>query len=301
MLADNIGALLATFTWDINPAIFKAGFIELRYYGLLFASALAIGYGILRWQFREDGEDPEAATMLTYALVAGVVFGARLGHVFFYDAERYLANPIEILKFWKGGLASHGATIGIITVSLIWALVYRKEPVRIILDRMAMTIPVASIFVRLGNFFNSEIVGAPAEVPWAVVFPRYDMVPRHPSQLYESGFGVIILVVMFGVYFYYKKHKKTRPLGLLGSLLLTLYFSMRFIVEFFKEYQVDDMIGSLRMGQVLSIPFILLGVTGILLCLVGPWAKQNVRQFNKTYRIDDKDESKADEPEPSKA
>lgn len=285
MLTNSLLSAAGAIVWDWNPAIFKAGPIELRYYGVLFALALAVGYIVLRWRFRQENEDPERATGLTYALMAAIVLGARLAHVFFYDRDYYLMNPEEIIKFWKGGLASHGAAAGIVLVCLFYSYIYRKEPLRVILDRMSFTIPFAAICVRLGNFFNSEIVGKPTDVPWAFIFTRYDNVPRHPSQLYEASMGIILIILIFGAYFLYKRRHKPMPLGLATSLLVTGYFTMRFFVEFFKEDQTPDVFGMLTMGQALSIPFVVCGLVGIIMCAFGPWKKQNVMQYTQRFQL----------------
>ena len=276
---------LGAIVWDMDPAIFRIGSFELRYYGVLFALALAAGYFTLRWRYREEGEDPESATNFSYALIAAVIIGTRLVHCLFYDWERYSANPIEILYVWKGGLASHGAAIGIILTCVIYDYFWRKTPMRVSVDRMAMTIPIAMICVRLGNFFNSEIVGAicDPDSPLAFIFPRYDMNPRYPSQLFEVGMGIIACIVMYGVIYYYKKNDKPRPLGLMISLILVLYFGMRFGVEYFKEYQPGEITTGLTKGQILSIPFFILGLIGLGMCLFGPWKNQNVMQYNKAF------------------
>lgn len=270
---------LGTWLWDIDPVLLRLGPLEFRYYGILFAAALMSGYGILRWQYEQDGEDPENAVRLTYALIAGVILGARFGHVFFYEADKYLANPVEIIKFWKGGLASHGATIGIFTVLLVYVYLVRKIPFRVMADRLALTIPLATTCVRLGNFFNSEIVGRVTEVPWAVVMPRHDMAPRHPSQLYEAAMGVVLFAILYAVNRYYVKRGVERPLGLMSSALLAGYFSMRFGVEFFKAYQVSGMEGPLTMGQYLSLPFATVGYVGLWASLRGPWAQDRASKY----------------------
>ena len=278
---------LGLITWDMDPVLLRIGDIQLRYYGVFFALALAVGYYTLRWRYKDEREDPESATNLTYALIAAVVIGARLVHCLFYEPERYLSNPVEILYFWKGGLASHGAAAGMMLVCIAYDRFWRHTPLRVTLDRLAFCIPFAMICVRLGNFFNSEIVGAPCDPnsPLAFIFTRYDGIPRYPSQLFEVGMGIIAGAVMFGMYFYYKKRNKPRPLGLATSLILVLYFGMRFCVEFFKEYQVEANVGGLREGQILSIPFFIIGLVGIAISLWGPWKKQNVLQFNTAYQI----------------
>lgn len=278
---------LGLITWDMDPVLLRIGDIQLRYYGVFFALALAVGYYTLRWRYKDEREDPESATNLTYALIAAVVIGARLVHCLFYEPQRYLSNPVEILYFWKGGLASHGAAAGMMLVCIAYDRFWRHMPLRVTLDRLAFCIPFAMICVRLGNFFNSEIVGAPCDPnsPLAFIFTRYDGIPRYPSQLFEVGMGIVAGAVMFGMYFYYKKRNKPRPLGLSTSLILVLYFGMRFCVEFFKEYQVEANVGGLREGQILSIPFFIIGLVGVAISLWGPWKKQNVLQFNTAYQI----------------
>ena len=274
----SLGLGLGTFTWDVDPVALKIGPLSFRYYGILFAAALMSGYYILRKQYALEGEDPDSAVKLTYALIGGVIIGARLGHVFFYGAESYLQHPAEIIKFWKGGLASHGATIGLFAVVGFYVYVIRKIPFRVLSDRLVLGIPLATSAVRLGNFFNSEIVGRITDVSWAVIFIEYkpDNFPRHPSQLYEVGMGLTLLAILFGIERYYRKREVDRPLGLLTSVFLVGYFSMRFIVEYFKEYQTLEA-GGLTMGQYLSIPFALMGVIGIWMTLAGPWKGQTAR------------------------
>ena len=249
---------------------------------------------IIRWRYKEEGEDPEKATNLTYALMAAIVIGSRLAHCLFYEPERYLADPIEIIKFWNGGLASHGAAAGMILTCVAYDLFFRKTPLRNTTDRLAFGIPFAMICVRLGNFFNSEIVGAPCDPnsPLAFVFPRVDMVPRYPSQLFEVGMGFVAFAIMWGIYYYYKKQKRIHPLGLPTGAIITAYFTMRFFVEYFKEYQEGEGLTvlangheHLTNGQMYSIPFIILGLVMVVLSLVGPWRKQTIFHFNKKYRV----------------
>ena len=278
---------LGLITWDMDPVLLRIGDIQLRYYGVFFALALAVGYYTLRWRYKDEREDPESATNLTYALIAAVVIGARLVHCLFYEPQRYLSNPVEILYFWKGGLASHGAAAGTMLVCIAYDRSWRHMPLRGTLDRLAFCIPFAMFCVRLGIFFYFALVGAPCDPnsPLAFIFTRYDGIPRYPSQLFEVGMGIVAGAVMFGMYFYYKKRNKPRPLGLSTSLILVLYFGMRFCVEFFKEYQVEANVGGLREGQILSIPFFIIGLVGVAISLWGPWKKQNVLQFNTAYQI----------------
>ena len=142
---------LGLITWDMDPVLLRIGDIQLRYYGVFFALALAVGYYTLRWRYKDEREDPESATNLTYALIAAVVIGARLVHCLFYEPQRYLSNPVEILYFWKGGLASHGAAAGMMLVCIAYDRFWRHMPLRVTLDRLAFCIPFAMICVRLGN------------------------------------------------------------------------------------------------------------------------------------------------------
>ncbi len=275
------GRTFDAFIWDIDPTIANLGPLQLRYYGIIFATMLYIGFLIWRKQALRGGHSGELADKYLIWGVIGVLAGSRLGHCFFYEPERYLSDPITILFFWKGGLASHGATIGVIVSLVLFARKY-KIGVLDTLDRFTMSSAVGAAAVRLGNFFNSEIVGRKTDVAWAVIFPLHDChqltmcsdaVPRHPSQLYEFTFGLFVLLVL------YLADKiaggEKRPLGMMTGIFLSLYFLGRFLVEFVKEYQVDKLIendSTLTMGQYLSIiPF----SCGIIILV---WSAFNARK-----------------------
>ncbi len=265
------------FVFDLDPTIYRLGPLQLRYYGIIFATMLYGGFVIWQWQMVRGGHPREVAEKWLLWGVLAVLIGARLGHCFFYDAERYLADPISILYFWKGGLASHGATIGIVVACVLFAWKYKFSPLEA-WDRMAMPAALGAAAVRLGNFFNSEIVGRPTDLPWAVRFPIHDCrsqtlcaaaVPRHPSQLYEFALGMFVLLCLFLIDRWAGKEK--RPLGLLVGMFFVLYFAGRFLVEFVKEYQVDDLIAdssTLTMGQYLSIPMFVFGVVLVTWSLI---------------------------------
>jgi phosphatidylglycerol---prolipoprotein diacylglyceryl transferase len=247
-----------TIVWNVDPDIFHLGPITIRYYGILFALSFFLGYNIIRSVFRKEGK-PEAdlETLLTYMMV-GTIAGARLGHCLFYDPEYYLSNPLKILKVWEGGLASHGGAIGILTALYIYCRRRPEQPYLWLLDRMVITVALAGLFIRLGNFFNSEILGIPVDLPWAVIFDRIDTVPRHPAQLYESmAYGSIFV----GLYRLYDKLGSKTPNGFLFGLFLTSVFGFRFFIEFVKERQAaysGDL--PLSVGQLLSIPLVITGV-----------------------------------------
>ncbi len=246
------------FVFNLDPAIFHIGPFQLRYYSVIFAATLLIGYFVWKRQMLRGGYRLETAqAFLMYGFLA-VVIGARLGHVLFYDPVYYFHHPLQILELWHGGLASHGATIGLIFA--LWLFARRHHvPLLDIMDRLAMSVAIGAAMVRLGNFFNSEIVGRATDVPWGVRFMYYDngAVLRHPSQLYEFVMGLIILLLLWLAD--RKAGKENRPVGMMSGLFLTTYFLGRFFVEFFKEYQALAA-GGLTMGQYLSIPPFLAGV-----------------------------------------
>jgi prolipoprotein diacylglyceryl transferase len=259
------------------------GPVQVRYYGLLFAIMLIGGYYLWQWQMLRGGHSQRDAEGFFLWGAIAVIVGSRLGQVLFYDPARYLANPIEILYVWRGGLASHGATLGLVLVLVLYARHLKLSKLEI-MDRFSMSAALGALMVRIGNFMNSEIVGRVSDVPWAVKFPRciydshlpLDRVPaRHPSQLYEVFLGLFVLV---SLYLVDRKYKEERPLGLLASLFLLLYFSGRFIVEFFKAYQTLSPDKSfLTMGQWLSVPFVLIGSFMLYRALRSPVPTSSLR------------------------
>lgn len=240
------------------PVLQSIGPVMIRWYGVLFASGFLIGYFIGRKFFIDAGKDVLLADkLLTYILVATIV-GARLGHVLFYEFEYYSRNLHEILFIWQGGLASHGATIGILFA--LWLFMKRHAGITFfwLTDRLTIPVMLGGVFIRTGNFFNSEIYGLPTEVPWAVIFARVDMLPRHPTMLYEALTGILILIVLVSLYRYYRAHP---PEGLLTSVFMILLFTSRFFVEYTKvEQAAFTETWLFGMGQLLSIPFVLFGI-----------------------------------------
>ncbi len=250
--------LTATIHWGVSPEIFTFGALKIRWYGLLFALAFIIGYQIMTWIFKVENKNLKDLESLTITMIIATIVGARLGHCLFYDPEYYLLNPVEILKIWQGGLASHGAAIAILIGIWIFTRKRRNFTYLWVIDRIVIVVALAGFFIRTGNFFNSEMIGKPADVPWAIVFERFDNVPRHPGQLYEA---VSYLVIFIFLFFMYKKQKQNIPDGLLFGLFMTLVFTARFIIEFFKINQVPfEATIPLNMGQWLSIPFIIAGI-----------------------------------------
>ncbi len=244
------------FTNSIDSILFAAGPIEVRWYGMLFAVGLLLNYLLLRWVFgREKFNVADLDSLILYLFV-GLVVGARLGHVFFYNAEYFLNDPIKILQIWNGGLASHGAAIGVFLAYLIWAWIHKVKFTKYA-DYMILGMPISAGFVRIGNYFNSEIVGKATDGSWGVVFQRLgEDFPRHPSQFYEAGLSFAIFAVLISIYL---KWKKRSPLSLM-FLYMGLYFSTRFLVEFFKKRHTISVDFPLSMGQMLSILPILIAI-----------------------------------------
>ena len=244
--------------WSQSTEIFRIGPFALRWYSLLFVMSFIVGYEIMRRIFRDEGKPEKDLDSLTFYMIIGTVLGARIGHCLFYAPEYYLANPLEILQVWQGGLASHGAAIGILMS--LWIFVKKKKIYDYLwmLDRIVIVVALSGLFIRTGNFFNSEILGKPTNSPLGVIFTSFDPLPRHPAQLYEA-FAYLLLFI--ALYWLYKKSKGAPPRGRLFGIFLIVCFSSRFLLEFLKETQVSfEKTLPLDMGQILSIPLVIAGI-----------------------------------------
>lgn len=265
--------MLNYINWNANPEIINVLGISIRYYGLLFVSGLILCIYLLSLIFKKENIPSENLEKLSIYCMIGILAGARLGHCLFYEPSYYLAHPLEmILPFtilpgggikFTGyqGLASHGGVLGLLIALYIYS---RKTKHSIIntIDLIAVVSGLSFGFIRLGNFMNSEIIGNPTTLPWGVVFERVDNIPRHPAQLYEAISYFIIFGIMM---FLYIRRKQRLKNGFLFGLAAVLFFSARFMIEFVKENQVgfeDKM--TLNMGQLLSLPYILLGIGFII-------------------------------------
>jgi prolipoprotein diacylglyceryl transferase len=251
--------ILQQITWDISPLIFKLGGLQVRWYGLFFALAFYIGYIILEKQvFKREGLKTDLLDKLATYVVIGTIVGARLGHVFFYEPQSYLQNPLSILKIWEGGLASHGAAIGILLALMLFVRKSGKSYLWT-LDRVVIVVALGGFFIRMGNLMNSEIYGHITTLPWGFIFVRDGQAdPRHPTQIYE---GLSYLLLFFALLSYYRKNYKTMKEGTIFGIFLIALFGVRFLIEFVKEPQVAfEQTMALNMGQWLSVPFILAGV-----------------------------------------
>jgi len=259
--------------WNVDPVIvWITDSFPLKYYGAFFACGLLLGFAIVKNIYKKENQSLQSLDSLLIYVIVGTVLGARLGHCIFYEPSYFLQHPIEILlpiqKIQEAyqfvgfrGLASHGGTIGVLIAILLYC---RKYKVKLlwILDRMAIAVPITAAFIRFGNFMNSEIYGKPTNGSWGVVFERDDLIPRHPTQLYEAFSYLLIFGIL---YFMFKSEKIKQTSGIIFGCFLTLLFLARFIIEFFKENQEafeNNML--INMGQILSIPFILIGLTLII-------------------------------------
>jgi phosphatidylglycerol---prolipoprotein diacylglyceryl transferase len=250
---------LIQITWNPSPFI-PLGSFELRWYGLLFALGFFLSYSVLYLVFKKEKVSFKLLDWLTVYFFVAVLIGARLGHVFFYEWDYYKVHLSEIPKVWEGGLASHGAAVGILLALILYVRRY-KVNVWWLFDRVAIGIPIAAAFVRFGNLMNSEIYGHITTLPWGFIFlrdPAAGLLPRHPTQLYEAFTYLAISALL--LILYNKKKGIIRP-GLFVGLFVTVMFTARFLIEFLKEVQVNfERSMTIDMGQWLSIPFILLGL-----------------------------------------
>ena len=249
------------FVWNVNPNIFEFGPLQLRWYGLLFVGSFFLGLMLLQWVYKREKRDPAVLDTLLIYIMVGAVIGARLMHCFAYEPDFYLSHPLEILKVWKGGLASHGGLLGVLIALYLFSKKYH-ESYMWLLSRVAMPGALTAAFVRFGNLFNSEILGLPTDKPWAIIFPRVDMIPRHPVQLYEAFAYLTLLLILVTVY---KKVTPSFATKILPGIFLTYMFIVRFLLEYTKTRQADYTTSlPFTTGQMLSVPFIIIGIVWII-------------------------------------
>lgn len=283
--------LLCFIQWNPNEVITEIGPFSLRWYGMCWLVGILCGCFMVRWLYKDQKVKDELFDPLFVYSFVGIFVGARLGHCLFYEPNYYLSSGTHFLEMfipmhkmidgtWKytgyAGLASHGGTLGLMIA--LW-LYCRKTKMNIwhVLDDIAIATPITACCIRLGNLMNSEIIGKPTDVPWAFIFEQVDNIPRHPGQLYEAIAYFCFIFVMLWFYQRSKKIDATNKIeegrgvksvgsGFFFGLVLTLIFTFRFFIEYTKDIQVDFENGMLfNMGQLLSIPFILIGVV----CMIG--------------------------------
>ena len=301
---------LLSIVWDWNPTFIMLGNLDIRWYGLMWAIAILVAERILAFAFKREGLPPRTIESAFLWIVLGTFIGARVGHCLFYEPETYLTEPWRIITGIRdGGMASHGATIGIIIGVFGFA---RRNNLPFIwgMDRIAIVAPLSGAVIRFGNLFNSEIVGYPTDAAWGFKFVRHDAyrafveyngdVPaeildtipaRHPTQLYEALCYLVIFAIV--MYLYFGKDMGRRRPGVLISIALIGIFTMRFFIEFLKERQVDFEEGmSLDMGQLLSIPFIVIGIIILVIALRRPEVKDLKAVVNNANKMYDKEDKK---------
>lgn len=253
--------------WDVNPELVNLfGVYSIRYYSLLFLIGFLLAYWKVYHLFKKEGRATDQLEQLATYSMLGIIVGARLGHCLLYEPAYYLNHPLEmLLPFqmnadgleWTGylGLASHGGAIGVFIAIVLFV---HKTQINLLtlLDRIALAVPITGIFIRIGNFMNSEIIGVSTHSNYGVIFKRVDLIPRHPAQLYEA-FAYFLLFLFLNRFYQNRKSKD----GFVFGLFLSLLFTIRFLIEFYKENQVAAEAGILlNFGQLYSIPFIVAGI-----------------------------------------
>ncbi|MBR6878717.1 MAG: prolipoprotein diacylglyceryl transferase [Bacteroidales bacterium] len=290
--------MLNFIQWNVNPVALSLGSLQIRWYGICWAVGFLLGYILMGKVYKRE-KMPEWAmdSLLIYMLVFTVV-GARLGHCLFYEPEYYLSKPLEMLKIWEGGLASHGGAIGILIGLWLYVRMFnkstKKEPRQKthitylwLLDRIVIPVCLVGALIRLGNVFNHEIYGTPTSLPWGFVFlrgneqfcgtvdnyvpctsgtccPPSEWLPCHPTGLYEAFFCLVAMAILLWMFF--KRDMGDKRPGLMFGTFLVIIFGSRIAIEFLKNVQVDfERNMTFDMGQWLSVPFVILGIVMIIL------------------------------------
>ena len=263
-------------TWTANPVLFQLGFFAVRWYSLMFLIGFTIGYYIIYKMFKHEGARQEWIDKLLIYVAIATIVGSRLGHVFFYQWDYYSQHPLDIIKIWEGGLASHGGTIGIIIAILLYSkYVTKKSPIWTF-DRLVVPVALVGALIRIGNLFNHEIYGHDTTLPWGFRFienlhgwmagadPIFTA-PCHPTQIYEALAYLALFSLLMVMYWKYNCQERK---GLIFGVFLTWLFTARFLIEFIKNVQVEFEEGmALNMGQWLSVPFIIAGLVLIVYAL----------------------------------
>lgn len=266
--------MLDYIVWNANPVIIDSP-ITIRWYGLMFGIGFWIGFNIVAKMFKHEGAPERWLGILLIWVGAGTVIGARLGHVFFYAWDYYSQHPWKILATWEGGLASHGGAIGVITAVILFSIFTTKRNPLWTFDRLVPAIALVGCLIRIGNLMNSEIFGHATDLPWGFMFVRsaewhalYEGVACHPTQIYEA----LCYLALFGLlmWMYWKKNAEERP-GLIFGTFLVGIFLPRFFIEFIKnDQEAFEATMTLNMGQLLSIPFVILGIALIAFAMSRP-------------------------------
>ena len=274
--------MLDFITWTFNPELISSP-VTVRWYGLMFAIGFLVGYEIVWRMFRHEGAPEKWVGSLFVYVVVATFFGARFGHVFFYAWDYYSQHLGDILKVWEGGLASHGGAIGIVIAILLYSKYVTKKNPLWTFDRLVVPVPFVGALIRMGNLFNHEIYGGPNDLPWGFSFidnigawmhgaQPIMTVPCHPTQIYEALCYLALFVVLMLMYW---KWNAQRRQGLIFGVFFTVLFSARFLIEYVKNVQEPWEVGmiesiGMNMGQLLSVPFVIVGVILIVRALSRP-------------------------------
>lgn len=288
---------LSFITWNVDPVLFSLGNIHVRWYGLLWALGFFIGYYVMQRMYRKEKMTEDSLFDLLMYMLVSTIIGARLGHCLFYEPAEYLAHPIDILKVWEGGLASHGGAIGILIGLWLYVRHYNKSKKEKdnkqsityiwILDRIVVAVCLVGALIRCGNVMNHEIYGTPTSLPWGFVFmrgaeqfcgtfdnytpcfawdapcPPSEWLPCHPTGLYEAFFCLVAMGIL--LWMYYKRDLGNRQPGLMFGTFLVIIFGSRICIEFLKNVQVEfEKNMTFDMGQWLSVPFVVIGIVMIV-------------------------------------
>jgi prolipoprotein diacylglyceryl transferase len=274
--------MLDFITWTFDPELISSP-VTVRWYGLMFAIGFLVGYEIVWRMFRHEGAPEKWVGSLFVYVVVATFFGARFGHVFFYAWDYYSQHLGDILKVWEGGLASHGGAIGIVIAILLYSKYVTKKNPLWTFDRLVVPVPFVGALIRMGNLFNHEIYGGPTDLPWGFSFidnigawmhgaQPIMTVPCHPTQIYEALCYLALFVVLMLMYW---KWNAQRRQGLIFGVFFTVLFSARFLIEYVKNVQEPWEVGmiesiGMNMGQLLSVPFVIVGVILIVRALSRP-------------------------------
>lgn len=288
---------LSFITWNVDPVLFHLGPLQIRWYGLLWALGFFIGYYVMQRMYRKEKMTEDSMFDLLMYMLISTIIGARLGHCLFYEPAEYLAHPIDILKVWEGGLASHGGAIGILIGLWLYVKHYNKSKKEKdnkqsityiwILDRIVVAVCLVGALIRCGNVMNHEIYGTPTSLPWGFVFlrgaeqfcgtfdnytpcfawdapcPPSEWLPCHPTGLYEAFFCLVAMGIL--LWMYYKRDLGNRQPGLMFGTFLVIIFGSRIGIEFLKNVQVEfEKNMTFDMGQWLSVPFVVIGIVMIV-------------------------------------
>jgi phosphatidylglycerol:prolipoprotein diacylglycerol transferase len=247
---------------SIDPVFLSIGPIHLRWYGLMYVLSFIATYFILRAESKRKklSLSTNDITDLLFYGALGVVLGGRIGYILFYNLDFYLANPLKVFAFWEGGMSFHGGFLGVVTAFLLYSR-WGSIPFFKLIDMAAQCAPVGLGLGRIGNFINGELYGRQTDMPWGVIFPRGNGVPRHPSQLYEALLEglVLFIIVRFAGH-------KSPVTGMQAWTFCAGYGLFRFIVEFFRlpDAQLGTFFGAFSMGQLLSLPMFVLGTSMVI-------------------------------------